>query len=225
MNRQQLQVVRVVYPNQGFDSALTAAQNQQLLVHSIIAVNGTAAANDLGVGHSVIGAFSTQDGLISSFPATLIGTTNGDYLQVDSEDKFESIMFNVTQAVTGSPVYTYEYWNGVAYAALTMISIPDLTTTGIKILLFSVPSDWSVDSNSAYSVRITATTAPTLALISSSVKAVKILSYREEVKPKGELLVRFDERQLLLQASAELIGFFAFASSSNTMEASYQISP
>lgn len=229
MNRDNLELVRVSYPKQSLDSALSAPTNQQLVVHSIAAINGSVSPNDVGICHSINVAGLTVTGLAEltlplAAASTLIGTTDGDSLTVQSKTKFGLLALQVSQAGGGSPVYVYEYWNG-AWVSLTTDYTPDFSTTGTKVVLFTPPVDWSLDADDRYSIRIVGSTAPSTAVQATSLKVCQMISYREGLFSGAELLVRFDTRQLLLQQGEEIIGFFAFPSSSNSMEASYQICP
>jgi hypothetical protein len=236
VNRQNLQCLRVGYPNQSFNASLVASEDKQLLVHSLVAVNGTASANDVGIGHSlpytelvvetsinsVVTDVTAQ--MQSGVTTTLLGTTNGDFFTVSSKDKFSMLTFVISQEENGSPVHTFEYWNG-AWTTLPIQQMPNLSLGGISVLMFNSPVDWELDSGEMYSIKITATTAPGQALEIDGMKVCKVLAYREGILPKGELLLNFDTRQLLLQQGEQIVGFFAYASAANTMEASYQINP
>lgn len=210
MNRQNLNVVRSQYPNQSFDSFLSSNANQQLLVHSITAVNGSASANTLAICHSI-----TE--IETSFEVD-----GNDYL-FQASDKYGMLAIDLTTDESGSPTFTYTYWNGSAFATLNLDYEPDLFSTGIKVIAFSPPLDWALDSDDMYSIKIEASGVITYAF--TEVKFCNILALRENVLPNAELQVRFETRQLLLQQGEEIIGFFAFPSTSNTMEASYQINP
>ena len=238
MNRGQLQNKRVAYPNQSLDSALEAAANQQLLIHSLAAINGSAAPMDIGIGHSLpdpnwqllVTANAVQtdqsDSIQAGTATSVLGTVNNDMFIVQAKDQFGLLSFNVSQAETGSPVYTYSYYNGSTYSTLTVINSVSYSATGRQCLVFAPPTDWAVNADGYYAVRVQATTAPSQAVQIDALKVCELLAFREEVLPKGQLAINFETgRQLLLQGGEEIIPFFAFSSSSNTMEASYQINP
>lgn len=238
MNRDNIHTLRVAYPNQSLDAALEAAQSQQLLVHSLLAVNGSAGLMGIGLGYSIVdsdfevlvslgGVETNETSAIQAGTATtILGTTNNDYAIVQAKMPFGLLSFNVSQAETGSPVYTYSYFDGSGYSSLSVENSVAYSATGRQCLLFAPPVDWESDANGMYTIRIQATTAPGTAVQVDSLKPCKLLAYREEVPSKGELLITFDSgRQLLLQAGQQIIPFFSFSNSSNTIEASYQISP
>lgn len=102
---------------------------------------------------------------------SIFTTTNNDGFLAYGIQQFNKLTFTVSQAATGSPVYTYEYWNGSAWTALTGVTAPDLTTTGSNDLTFNIPSNWAVGdgtegggNNAYYAIRVLATTAPTTAV-------------------------------------------------------------
>lgn len=106
---------------------------------------------------------------------TLFTTTNNDGFLAYGVSPFNKITFTISQASTGAPVYTYEYFNGSAWAALTLTTTPDYTATGSTFLAFTAPSDWAVGdgtevggSTSYYAIRALATTAPTTAVQATS---------------------------------------------------------
>lgn len=237
MNRQSMLTKRVAYPNQSFDAALAAPVNQQLVISSIAAVNGTVAKMDIAIGYSLNNVdwqlIITAGGVPSDYSLVIqagiatpiIGTTNGDSFVVGSKEQFGLLSFNVNQASTGSPVYVYEYWNGSAYVPLQLISTPSYASTGRQEILFTAPVDWASVSG-YYNVRVTASTAPGTVVEINTLKVINVLTYREGVSPKAELELSFEEpKQLLLQGQAEIIPYFSFSSPSNSMEMSYQISP
>lgn len=102
---------------------------------------------------------------------TIFTTTNNDGFLVYGVNTFDSIELAVSQAATGAPVYTYEYWNGSTWSALTVTTAPTLTAIGNTTLDFNIPSNWAVGDgtevagNTAYyAIRVLATTAPATAV-------------------------------------------------------------
>lgn len=203
--------VKFAYPKQSYDLFLSAPTNQQLLVHSIEAVNNTAASNDLAVAYS-------------QNPDQVTAVLVGNNYVISSKNQFDLIAFSIVTAESGGVTFTYQYWNGSTWVALVLVNTPVLTATGCQVLLFNAPLDWALDSNDVYSIRIVGSATPNYNL--GTPKACRTLSYRENVLPSASLQIDLtDTRSLLLQQGEGLIGFFAFPSASNTMEASYQINP
>jgi hypothetical protein len=106
---------------------------------------------------------------------TLFTTTNNDGFLAYGVNPFNKITFTISQAATGAPVYTYEYWNGSAWTALTLTTTPTYTAAGSTFLAFTAPSDWAagdgteVAGNTAYyAIRALATTAPATAVQATS---------------------------------------------------------
>lgn len=243
MNRQNLLVNRVAYPGQSFDAALAAPSNKQLLITSINAVNGSPAKNDLGIGYTVnstqwklytsqVAVVDVTSTIQSGAVVDLFTTTNGEGFIIQAKDVFGMLAFNLSQAQTGSPVYTYEYWDGSSWQPLQLLASPDYATLGHTQVVFEIPLDWAIGDagipqldDQLYSMRILATTAPATAVQADSMKMAVLLAYREALLSKAELEVNFDTRQFLLQQGEEIIGFFAVADSKNVMEVTYQLNP
>lgn len=98
---------------------------------------------------------------------TIFTTTNNDGFLAYGVLPFNKLTMTISQAQSGAPVYTYEYWNGSAWAALTTNAVPDYTTLGSDTLEFNIPSNWAAGdgsevggSTSYYTIRALATTAP-----------------------------------------------------------------
>ncbi len=78
-----------------------------------------------------------------------LGVNTGDYLYVGRNEKFENITWSINVAGVGGSI-NWEYWDGSAWADLTIISSQNDHFTATGSLLFSAPSDWSpVNVNSA----------------------------------------------------------------------------
>lgn len=242
MNRQNIQSFVSKYPTQSLEAFLSAEANKQLLIHSFVAYNGSAASNGLGLAHSVsssqwkvysLGASDTEvTSTIQAGNAISVFTTTNNYgVLFQAKEKFGMVTFNISQAETGSPVYAYTYWNGSSYASLALKNTPSYAATGEQTILFDPPLDWtpgdgSEDADSSfYSIRVLATTAPSQAVQIDEMKVCKVLAYREEVLPKATLALDLSERKLLLQQGESILGFFQFSDSSNKLEATYQINP
>lgn len=98
---------------------------------------------------------------------TIFTTTINDGFLIYGVQKFDKVTMRISQAATGAPVYTYEYWNGSAWSALTTTAVPDYTTLASDTLEFSIPSNWAVGDGTEvggnvlfYTIRALATTAP-----------------------------------------------------------------
>lgn len=102
---------------------------------------------------------------------TIFTTTNNDGFLAYGVNPFNKLTLNITQASTGSPVYTYEYWNGSAWTAFTPTASPDYSVVASDTLEFTAPSAWVVGdgtegggNNAYYAIRVLATTAPSTAV-------------------------------------------------------------
>ena len=99
----------------------------------------------------------------------LFTTTANDGYLIYGVQKFDKVTMRISIAGVDSggaaPAFSYEYWNGSAWSALTTTAVPDYTTLATDTLEFSIPSDWAVGdgtevggSTSYYAIRVLATT-------------------------------------------------------------------
>lgn len=144
-----------------------------LLVHEYNYVNEAVKLFTLQASNTDVTTAIQAGTATTIFPT---GTSNYGML-IQGATTFGRVNFTISQASTGSPVYTYEYWNGAAWTALTITgSAPSFSTTGVKQLLFTIPADWKVSSDvgaadpTKYSIRILATTAPLTAVQTTSIE-------------------------------------------------------
>lgn len=242
-NRQQLQVATYAYPSQGQIDALVAPSNMQLLVHSFSACNNSGSSQDMGLGirlapqawnlYSIVAATSNVTASVQAGSAvTILGTTNNYGFIIQAKEPFGKVSFNISQAQTGSPTYTYQYWNGSAWATLGLYNTPAYTATGYGYINFPQPLDWAQGSGGVttamatglgYCIRVLGTTAPSTAVQINAMQVGKWLAYRKTVLATAELQVRFPERALLLENGEALAPFFTTANAVNTVEFAYQV--
>lgn len=240
---ERLQTSTSAYPDQGHTISYTPSSTQQLEVHKVSAYNGTAAENSIGIFHSVAtpdfklwkllaaGDAEFTSTIQAGSAVSIFNTTNNDGCLFQSKEKFNMISFNVSQAQTGSPVYTYKYYNGSGWATLTLLNTPAYSATGIQVIVFNAPIDWVVgdsteDTDSTlFSIQVISTTAPSQAVQINSLKIGKMLAYSSSVLPSASLEVDFDEESYLLQVGESIIPFFSYTNASNRLEIAYKISP
>lgn len=202
----------MAYPNQSYDSILTPAPNQQLLVTSISARNGGFSYNKIALAHTI----QTPALILPAAPSA------GSYM-IQSTKRFNMVAFTLTTADTSGAVFSYQYWNGSTWNTLTLVNTPDFTILGSQAIVFTMPLDMAQTvSTGSYAIRIN--TSLTSNYVFGGVKVAKTLAYEYSVAPHQIIEVTF-QRPLLLAATEQIIGFFAFPSASNSMDASYQINP
>lgn len=240
-NKQFIQNISVGYSNQSLTVPYEVDASKQMLIMSASLYNASGATSLVGGFHSVsdadvkvytLGASDTNitsiiqaNGTIAAFP-----TTNNYGLLVQAKNPFQAIAFNISQAQTGSPVYTYEYYNGSGWSALTVLNSPAYAPAGVQALVFQAPVDWVVgdsteDGDSTmYSVRMLATTAPSQAVQFNSLSVLKLLKM-QEIADKASLDLDFSGSPLLLQGGESFIPFFSYTSSNNRIDLNYKVNP
>lgn len=241
MSRQYVQIHETAYPNKSLDAALSASASQQLLIQSVAAVNGTGASADIGIFASVndsqfkvIAKAASDTDVTATIQAgsaiTILPTTNDYGFIVQASRRFNCIAFNVSQAETGSPTYTYAYWDGSTWQSFTPLSSTVYTGTNDAIV-FAAPLDWAVGSDSLvgddgmYSIRVVGTAAPATAVQIDAIRIGSTLSYREGIGQYGALNMSMDNEPLLLQGGEVVFPYFSTADAGNRLEIAYKVSP
>lgn len=237
-----LQSSSSAYPDQSLTVSYPAPAAQQLLVHSIHAYNALAGENSIGIFHSISNPhfklykllaagdtdFTTQ--IQAGTAVSIFNTTNNDGFLVQAKEKFNLMAFNISQVQTGSPVFTYKYWNGSTFATLTLLNTPSYAATGIQAIVFNAPIDWvagdgSEDGDSTfYSIQVISTTAPSQAVQINSIKVGKMLKYADSVQSGASVSINFEDQPYLLQEGEVIIPFFSYTNASNRLELTYKIS-
>jgi hypothetical protein len=239
--QQYLQSVSVGYPDQSLTVPYAAPSQQQLYVHSASAYNGTAAENRVGLFHTTSdsqfkltqilsgGNASATASIQSGVTISVLTTTNNDGCLFQSKEKFHLIAFNIIQAQTGSPVFTFKYYNGSSYVPLTLLNTPDFSQTGIQVILFNAPVDWvsgnggvSASDNTMFSIQVLATTASSQLVTINSLKIGKMIEHNAHVPQGASLKINFEDEPYLLQAGESIIPFFSYTSASNRIEIAYK---
>ena len=87
-------------------------------------------------------------GDVQPFPTS---DASGDYILIGSRDPFPSVFINTSTAAVsgGTPVITWNYWDGDSWEALTGVSdgTSAFTTTGTKEVTWSTsPTDWAAST-------------------------------------------------------------------------------
>ncbi len=231
------------YTDQSLTVSYSVPANQQLVVHSIGAYNGCASENAIGLFHSVnvsqfklykllaAGDVDATSTIQAGTAVPIFTVVNNDGCLFQSKDKFNMIAFNISQASTGSPVFTYKYYNGSTFSTLTLLNTPVYSATGIQVIVFNAPIDWAVGDGTEsadetlYSIQVISTTAPSQAVQINSLKIGKMLKYADNVLQNASVNLNFEDQPYLLQAGEAIIPFFSYSNASNRLEIAYKINP
>lgn len=234
-NSQNLQLLSTAYPTVNRDAVLVPPTNRQLIVHSFIAVNNGPSASDVGFGVR----FSPSSWKIFDQVGTELSTTDrlfttvaGEGFILQSRSKFNGLAIQMSQAETGTPTYTYEYWNGTAWTPLTLMGTPGFAGTEGYITFFS-PIDWTPGHDGllpnigiaqpGYAIRVLSPTPGGQDVIASRINLMRFIVVRRNVGSQMHLQIRFTERPMLLEAEEALVPYFAVPNASNLVEVSYQV--
>jgi hypothetical protein len=97
----------------------------------------------------------------------LATTTANDGFFISCYATFSKVVFTSVDAFTGSPVASYQYYDGSAWQTLTLTTTPVWTTGGNLTMIFDWPSAWGkwdgTEDHMAnmFCIRVRFTTAPT----------------------------------------------------------------
>lgn len=243
-NHYNIETFQRGYPTQGTLSFTLVANNMQVFLHSFSAFNAGGGATDIGLGiahanptwslytgnvngGSPVNVTSTvQAGTATS----IFDTTNNDGFMVESTKLFGYLTFTISQVQSGSPVYSYQYWNGVSWATLLTNQVPVYTGTGVVHLTFNPPGDWvkgdnGMGANNGYSIRVRSTTAGGQAVQITALRVAHWLCYRQTVPSVGQVQVIFDQHPKLLESGEAIVPYYSTASNLNSIEAAFQTAP
>lgn len=238
----QILDLHTAYEQKAKAAVISPGDGQQLLLHSAILHNRSGASANLGVlvrlADYKFGTLPSGAAVVDATAAIAAGTTqniftttNNDGFLLQSKKKFNLIGLEITQASTGSPAYTYQYYNGTAWTALPdVIEVPSYSGTGSSLLVFTAPRDWAVGTPAAdggdsdkYAIRVRATTAPGQAVQANALWVGKFIHFQEAVADNGNLSVTFPyEQPKLLDGGEGILPYFGTASASNCVSALYQ---
>lgn len=229
-----------------------AVSGQQLVFIGMTLNNRSTAAMKMGVGFKIANArWLAGQWVQASTPKITDGTTDaqstatGDFglftttnnggFVIQALDKFGIVGLSVSTAASGgSPVYEYMYWNGSAYATLTLVETPSWSSTGEKTIAFVPPIDWATNSGTAvssdglttgyYSIRVRATTASSSAGGTASIAWVaKLYDFKANVSDTAVLnaIPEDSDRGIVLQGGESIIPYFETAHADNSVSVRY----
>jgi hypothetical protein len=235
-----------LYEQKAKSAAISPASSQQLRLYSFVLQNRSGGELNIGAlvrldlanaGFGQLVAASSPNfsdalaAIIAGTTVTIFSTTVNDGFIVQAHKPFNLAGMTVSQASTGSPVYAYEYWNGVSWAALPdVFETPDYSSTGDKYLMFNTPRDWSQGTDAAtggdsakYTIRAKATTAPGTAVKITALWLGSLIHYMEDVPDKMALSMEYPfEHPRLLDANESFMPYFSAASPKNLITAVYE---
>lgn len=244
-NARPLEFSHSSYDENGKTAVVNAPQGQQLALYVAKVSNLSGDENDCGVARKLdngswkfwkLDDSDTPDAtdntstIQAGTSVTLFEATNDGFL-VQADRPFNMIGLTVGTAETGSPVYSYEFYNGSSYETLTTIDTFDLSGTGDSVAAFLAPHDWAAGTTAAvggdsdkYSIRVRSTTAPSTAVVISSLWVGQFLAYQEALADNGYLEVVYDdERPMIFESGEGVLPYFKTANASNHVNVQYTV--
>lgn len=159
---------------------------------------------------------------------TLCTTSANSGIVVQAPKKFHALKIS-SNAQTGSPTLSFQYYNGSSF--VTVPSINESFTSyanGTNLFVFSAPNDWAVGGGGAldsdmYSIRIISTSS-TNAPVSTSITAYYCVDFQYNIADNAALSVNFSENYPHhLQANEGVSSYFSVAGADNRVTAFYTI--
>jgi hypothetical protein len=247
---QPINLVHTGYPSNGGTAVVIPATGKQIHILQAKAQNKSGGAIDVGI----LKRFASTDWVFNSIvvantpdatdnsaairagtSTALFTTTTNDGYMVQSSQKFNMIGFTIETSEAGSPVYTYQYYNGSAFTTLTTIAVPaTYVTTGLAtaIVLFQAPVDWAVGSTAAvggdltkYSILVKASTAPSTAPKATNLWLGQFLDFQYQLANNTAFSCTFDTfAPLKLQGNESIQPYFGgTANAANCFSVSYTV--
>jgi hypothetical protein len=235
------------YPDVAYDSVVNVPSNKQLALFTAKVTNKSGSAIDLGLlvklattrwqFYTIVGGTATNatSAIQSGATTTIDTTTIGDGFLFACDKLFGLVGLLVSQAPTGAPVYTYQYYNGTTWATLTTLAVPAYGT-GKNYIVFMPPIDWVPGfttytglTQTQYTIRMVTTTAPTQAIqvanaSGSSVWSGQFLDYLPAVANNGQIICTYPQtRPIWFEGGEGLMPYFGTANSANVVMVDYAI--
>lgn len=240
--------VHLGYNENGKTDVVSPGSGKQLHLYNAKVHNRSGGAIDMGILKKLdpnmwkfytITAASTPDAaeVTSTIQAgssvTIFTTTNNGGYLVSSSRKFNMIGLNVNDAIgAGSPVFTYQYYNGTAYTTLTTTAVPAYTSTGTNLVVFNAPQNWAVGTEAAvggdsanYNILVRSTTAGSDAATANAAWVGQFLEFQEGVADNGVLELNMSiARPYVFDGNESLIPYFSgTANALNTVRVLYSV--
>jgi hypothetical protein len=243
-NRRHIQLAQAGFPTIGANSFALVPSNDQINLHSYSAFNAGTASCDVGLGvafanipsawnmytYNGTAAVKVTATIQAASAINLFTTTTNSGFLLGCKAPFGYVMLTIAQAQSGSPVYSYQYWNGTAWTTLNMTATPAYTGTGVIYLVFNPPVDWAVGDgglgdNDKYTIRVRSTTAGGQSVTANQERVSRWIAYNANTLGQSRFQATFENCPYLLEGGEQLSPYFATANNLNTFEASFQINP
>lgn len=244
MNTRIIQSLAVQFPANANTPVLTPVSGRQLSVYQLKCINRSGGACDMGVlrkfgpANWMIGGVASNSltdltaNIQAGTASTIVTTTNNDGFLASSKEKFNLIGLKVSQAQAGSPVYTYQYWNGTTWSTLTTIAVPASYSSGSQIVIFATPVDWVPGGStvtgldqSKYNILVRATTAPSTAVQVNDAWIAQLIDFFPQVANNSAGVWQTANMELALQFESQdsLLPYFSSANAANMVSGQYLV--
>lgn len=235
-NSQNLQFVQQGITLQS--GSIAALAGKQICVNRYSIENGTGGAADIGLGISLPTAsvkIATKVGSVYTSKSAPIGstvlftTTNNDGVIIYGKRQFGFVGFFGPSAATGSPAFSFSYYNGSSFTALTTNQTTAFGNIGANTFSFNPPVDWALGdgglttNSSYYAIQVLATTAPGSPYTALAMNLARWITYTYAVAAGARSTADFATRPLLLEVGEGIFPYISTANAKNAVEVLYQI--
>jgi len=223
-------------------AVISPAIGQQIALFQARVHNRSGAASDLALMrrladqswsfYKVAASTTDETATIQAGSTVTIFESNNHGFIASADRRFEFFGVNVDSGEAGSPVYTFEYWNGSTWASLPTINVPSAYSAGTQLHVWNPPIDWvtGTDDGSVadgeYAIRALSTTAPSSAVDIDEAWLAVFIAFQEGVSDNGYLQAKFEvEKPMIFESKEGLLPYFGNTeNSANMVEGYYSIS-
>lgn len=242
---QPIKAILKQYAGSGKALLFSVPANKQVKLYRAKVVNGSGGASDLALVRKLLGLYTTVSPLVAldtpdagdavpiiDMPETTIfAGANNDGFLVQSDLPFGLVGLTISAEQAGG-TYTYQYFNGTAFATLATIAVPaDYNAKADRLIAFIPPHDWAPGTTEAvggeaakYTILVRSTVAPGGAVKVSAMWVGDILAFDEAVADKGSMEFSLPEGEHFLMEGGEgLMPYFGTSNAGNYAYALYRI--
>lgn len=233
----------IAYEQKAKNMAFNVNASAQVYIYNVRAFNNSGSTANVGLCRRLIpdSGFKLYnftsptltditDAVVAGTATTLFSGTNNDGFYVQANHRFNIIGLTVSTGQTGG-TFTYSYWNGTSFTALTTLEVPAYTTAADIYVVFQAPRDWVVGNggvtglnNLFRTIRVLSTTAPGGAVSVNNVWVAQFLElYLGVANNAGVQLAFPDTKPYVMQGGEGLLPYFSVTNATNQFGAYYSV--
>lgn len=224
--------VLVAYSTKGKEPAFIVPAEKQVWIYNARSFNNQGGSQSVGVCRKHVASqyklweLSTGGTVYTLLPSDLSGSepifagANNDAYIVQDRRRFNIVGFTISDVGAGG-TFTYNYWNGSSFVALTTLEVPAYSSLADVWLAFRAPSDWvpggpsQVDQD-MYSIKVISTVTPSTSVEVSALWVAEFLEFVNGVPNNAYVQLSFpDSKPFLLNGGEGLFPYYTTAAAAN----------